>query len=128
MPRQGKGRGSAGRPAPSGPPIRFVRTALCTCAVEINPTSRQRRSRMQFLLAVAIWMLAGVPTLSLGAPVRSESVLVRAVIDGDTIDVATIGRVRLLGIDAPEIGRGFDTSAPFAREARTRLAAIVLHR
>src|SRR4051812_41165031 len=60
--------------------------------------------------------------------IRSEAVLVRRVVDGDTIDVATIGRVRLLGIDAPEIGRGFDTSAPFAREARTRLAAIVLHR
>ena len=36
---------------------------------------------------------------------RSDPVLVRAVIDGDTIDVATVGRVRLLGIDAPEIGR-----------------------
>jgi endonuclease YncB( thermonuclease family) len=59
---------------------------------------------------------------------RSEAVLVRRVVDGDTIDVATFGRVRLLGIDAPEIGRGYDTSAPFAREAQTRLAAIVLHR
>jgi len=59
---------------------------------------------------------------------RSDAVLVRRVVDGDTIDVATFGRVRLLGIDAPEIGRGYDTSAPFAREARTRLAAIVLHR
>ena len=36
--------------------------------------------------------------------------------------------MRLLGIDAPEIGRGFDTSAPFAREARDRLSALVLHR
>jgi len=59
---------------------------------------------------------------------RSEAVLVRAVVDGDTIDVATIGRVRLLGIDAPEIGRGFDTSAPFAREARARLTSLILHR
>jgi micrococcal nuclease len=59
---------------------------------------------------------------------RSEPVLVRAVVDGDTIDVATVGRVRLLGIDAPEIGRGFDTSAPFAREARTRLSSLLLHR
>ena len=59
---------------------------------------------------------------------RSESVLVRFVIDGDTIDVATVGRVRLLGIDAPEIGRGFDTPAPFGREARERLTALVLHR
>src|SRR5947208_16944997 len=59
---------------------------------------------------------------------RSDPVLVRAVIDGDTIDVATLGRVRLLGIDAPEIGRGFDTAAPFGREARDRLTTLVLHR
>jgi endonuclease YncB( thermonuclease family) len=60
--------------------------------------------------------------------VRSDPLLVRAVIDGDTIDVATVGRVRLLGIDAPEIGRVFDTSSPFAREARDRLTSLVLRR
>lgn len=59
---------------------------------------------------------------------RSDPVLVRSVIDGDTIDVATIGRVRLLGIDAPELGRGFETNAPFGREARDRLTSLLLHR
>ena len=69
-------------------------------------------------------------TATLAAPPRDRSalVLVRAVIDGDTIDVATFGRVRLLGIDAPEIGRVFDTSAPFAYAARDKLASLVLHR
>ncbi len=60
--------------------------------------------------------------------VRSDPLLVRTVVDGDTLDVATLGRVRLLGIDAPELGRGYDTAAPFAREARDRLTALVLHR
>ena len=59
---------------------------------------------------------------------RSDPVLVRSVIDGDTLDVATIGRVRLLGIDAPELGRGFETTAPFGREARDRLTSLLLHR
>jgi micrococcal nuclease len=77
-----------------------------------------------FVSAAAVFQL---PSFNAHAT-RSDAVLVRGVVDGDTIDVATIGRVRLLGIDAPEIGRGFDTSAPFAGEARTRLAAIVLHR
>jgi endonuclease YncB( thermonuclease family) len=63
-----------------------------------------------------------------GPPGRSESVLVTAVFDGDTIRVTTYGRVRLLGIDAPEVGRGFDSAAPFGREARDRLTALVLHR
>jgi endonuclease YncB( thermonuclease family) len=36
--------------------------------------------------------------------------------------------VRLIGIDAPDIGRGLATSAPFAMEARTRLTDLLLHR
>ena len=77
-------------------------------------------------LAAAAAILHPFPLAA--AVVRSDPVLVRAVIDGDTIDVATIGRVRLLGVDAPEIGRGFDTAAPFGREARDRLSALVLRR
>ena len=84
---------------------------------------------MQFLLTSLVAAVAAVQTFSSHSPIkRSDPVLVRAVIDGDTIDVTTFGRVRLLGIDAPEIGRGFDTAAPFSREARERLASLVLHR
>jgi micrococcal nuclease len=84
---------------------------------------------MQILLVAAAAAAAVFQTPSAHGPVtRSESVLVRFVIDGDTIDVATVGRVRLLGIDAPEVGRGFDTPAPFGREARARLSALLLHR
>jgi endonuclease YncB( thermonuclease family) len=42
--------------------------------------------------------------------------------------VSNVGRVRLLGIDAPEIGRGLETSAPFGREARDRLTALLINR
>jgi endonuclease YncB( thermonuclease family) len=84
---------------------------------------------MQFLLTLLVAAVAAAPTFSLNLQVkRSEPVLVRAVIDGDTIDVTTLGRVRLLGIDAPEIGRAFDTEAPFGRAARDRLISLVLHR
>ena len=84
---------------------------------------------MQFLLTSLVAAAAAVQTFSSHSPIkRSDPVLVRAVVDGDTIDVTTFGRVRLLGIDAPEIGRGFDTSAPFSREARDRLISLVLHR
>jgi endonuclease YncB( thermonuclease family) len=62
------------------------------------------------------------------APSSSGAVLVTAVFDGDTIDVASVGHVRLLGIDAPEISHGFDTAAPFSNEARLRLSALVLRR
>jgi len=84
---------------------------------------------MQILIVAAAAAAAVFQTPSAhGRITRPESVLVRFVIDGDTIDVATVGRVRLLGIDAPEIGRGFDTPAPFGREARARLTALVWRR
>jgi micrococcal nuclease len=84
---------------------------------------------MQFLQTLLVSVTAVFQTLpSPPRLTRSDALLVRAVVDGDTIDVATIGRVRLLGIDAPEIGRGFDTAAPFAREARARLTALILRR
>jgi endonuclease YncB( thermonuclease family) len=84
---------------------------------------------MQILITLALWSVAAIQTPASAARItRSDPVLVRAVIDGDTIDVAAIGRVRLLGIDAPKIGRGDDTSAPFGREARERLTSLLLHR
>jgi endonuclease YncB( thermonuclease family) len=61
-------------------------------------------------------------------PPRAEPALVRYVVDGDTIDVAGLGRVRLLGIDAPEIGRQGDSSEPFADAARDRLSSLLARR
>jgi endonuclease YncB( thermonuclease family) len=81
---------------------------------------------MKCLLTLAIMIVAELHTAS--AAVRSDPVLVRRVFDGDTIDAVGVGRVRLLGIDAPEVGHGFDNDAPFGREARDRLASLVLGR
>ena len=83
---------------------------------------------MQILITLVAAAVAAASTAAPPDVKRSDPVLVRAVLDGDTIDVAAFGRVRLLGIDAPEIGRSFDTSAPFGREARDRLMRLVLHR
>jgi micrococcal nuclease len=62
------------------------------------------------------------------APRWDQRYAVRYAVDGDTLDVSAVGRVRLLGIDAPEAGTGFDTPAPFAREAHERLASLVTMR
>jgi endonuclease YncB( thermonuclease family) len=70
---------------------------------------------MQFLLALALATIAATPTS--GALQRSDPLVVRAVTGADTIEVATVGRVRLLGL-----------TAPFGRDARDRLASLVLHR
>lgn len=81
---------------------------------------------MQFLLALVVSGVAVAPSST--ALKRSESLLVRAVLSGDTIDVVTIGHVHLLGIEAPSMGRRPEVAAPFGREARDKLAALVLNR
>jgi endonuclease YncB( thermonuclease family) len=68
---------------------------------------------MQFLLTLLVAAVAATQTS--GSPQRSDPVLVRRVIDGTTIEVAAFGRVRLLGL-----------TAPFGRDARDRLEALVL--
>jgi micrococcal nuclease len=62
------------------------------------------------------------------APDPHQHYPVTFAVDGDTLQIAAVGRVRLLGIDAPELAYGFDTAAPFARQARDRLAALVVGR
>jgi len=81
---------------------------------------------MHMLRTLALTAIAVFQTAH--APAHTDPVLVRIVLDGDTIDVATVGRVRLLGIDAPEIGHRFDTTAPFGREAKERLTSLIAHR
>jgi endonuclease YncB( thermonuclease family) len=70
---------------------------------------------MQFLPALVV--VAVAVTQTFGSLQRSDPVLVRRVIDGATIDVQSLGRVRLLGL-----------TDPFGRDARDRLASLVLQR
>jgi endonuclease YncB( thermonuclease family) len=84
---------------------------------------------MQILITLAATAVAVVQTSSLPAStIRSPMLLVRAVASGDTIDVATIGHVRLAGISVEDPGRGVGPSGSPGREARDRLAQLVLHR
>jgi micrococcal nuclease len=84
---------------------------------------------MQILRTFLVPALAAVAALQGSrTPTRSDPVLVTAVFDGATINIAAVGRVRLLGIEAPKRGHALDATAPFARDAKTRLTALVLHR
>jgi micrococcal nuclease len=84
---------------------------------------------MQFLIALLAVSLAENPVLTTSTRVvRSDPVLVRSVLDGDTLSVVGVGTVRLLGIDAPEVSHGLDSAEPFGREAKERLASLVLNR
>lgn len=58
-------------------------------------------------------------------PQQAQQVVVRQVVDGDTLRLVDGRSVRLIGINAPEIGRKGRTSEPYAEAARRRLQALV---
>ena len=90
---------------------------------DIHRLAHSHRRLIALLLST---VLAGIsPAL---AQRRSASVLVRRVIDGDTIEIMSVGRVQLLGVDAPDIGKRPGTSAPFARDAQQRLEGLLANR
>lgn len=81
---------------------------------------------MQFLRVVSLVGLAAIASpQQMTGP---EVVGVRSVVDGNTIDVANYGRVRLAGIHAPRLGRRGVAGEPFAEDARRRLDGLVARR
>lgn len=78
---------------------------------------------------IVVCVAAAVPAAAQQSRIRpGDTYAVRYVLDGDTLEVGGVGRVRLLGIDAPELGSAFETPAPFAREARDHLASLAVAR
>lgn len=55
----------------------------------------------------------------------ADSSEIRHVIDGDTVVMANGRHARLIGINAPELGKDGAPDQPLAREARSRLKSLV---
>ncbi len=55
----------------------------------------------------------------------ADSGEIRYVIDGDTVVMANGRHARLIGINAPELGKNGAPDQPLAREARSRLTSLV---
>ena len=70
-----------------------------------------------------IWQLPALALCPL--PEQPQPVAVRQVVDGDTLRLTDGRSVRMIGINAPEIGRKGRTSEPYAEAARRRLQALV---
>lgn len=70
------------------------------------------------LLGLMFGVLAG-PALA------AEKVLVKRVIDGDTLMLADGRRVRLIGVDAPEIDCPYRTAEPWGYESKAYLRDLV---
>lgn len=71
----------------------------------------------------AIWLSPAQAFCPL--PGKAQQVAVRQVVDGDTLRLADGHSVRMIGINAPEIGRKGRASEPYAEAAKRRLQALV---
>lgn len=98
-------------------------------------TSLRRAAAAVVAIAAVTVLLAACDVLTVTVPrpsVSSSTVRVVAVVDGDTIDVRDARgdqeRVRLIGLDAPEIARDGSSSDCYAQEARDELDALLYGR
>lgn len=73
----------------------------------------------------AIWGSFAQAEVRCAPPGLLQQATVRHVVDGDTLRLTDGRSVRLIGINAPEIGRRGHPSEPFADAARQRLRALV---
>src|SRR5258705_10953639 len=99
----------------------------CDCTSQTHMSQHLRNSRFSSRWVAAFCVVLS-SALHAHGQTRSPAYLVRRVIDGDTIDLTALGRVSLLGIDAPELDRDPERSTPLAREAQQRLSGLLLNR
>lgn len=71
----------------------------------------------------AIWLSAAQAFCP--APAGLASVSVQRVVDGDTLRLSDGRNVRMIGLNAPELGKQGRSDEPFAVAARKRLQALV---
>ncbi|WP_288491978.1 thermonuclease family protein [uncultured Pseudomonas sp.] len=72
--------------------------------------------------------LTGAPAaLAAACPLLpgGQEVMVRQVVDGDTLRLVDGRSVRLIGVNAPELGKSGGTAQPYAEAARRRLQELV---
>lgn len=87
-----------------------------------SPFVRLRRRVFLLLLLVSLGSPSSAAVCAASAPARWAAV--ERVIDGDTLVLRGRERVRLIGIDAPEMGHDGRRPEPYAREARAALVDL----
>jgi endonuclease YncB( thermonuclease family) len=58
-------------------------------------------------------------------PSKKKRVKVKAVLDGDTIDAETVGRLRIMGVNTPEVAHRFSAAQPGSTEAQAALQELL---
>jgi len=88
---------------------------------------RNPGNRIQSLFLLGLLCLATFPTQAgtLSVIGQSRWVQVAAVFDGDTFRTSSGEKIRLLGINTPEIAHGNQAAQSYGREAKRRLTALI---
>lgn len=73
---------------------------------------------------IAVWPAASAQA-ACQPPAALEPVVVAAVVDGDTVRLADGRRIRLVGVNTPELGHGRRPDEPLAEAARAALDAML---
>jgi micrococcal nuclease len=102
------------------PPVASTSSAASTAVKAHRP-----RSRGSTLSACAFLLLSFGARAACPLPPGAESVRVAYVIDGDTVALTGGQHVRLIGINAPEIGHDGAPDMPYARAAKDALQHAV---
>ncbi|SDT01568.1 nuclease homologue [Halopseudomonas xinjiangensis] len=86
----------------------------------------ETRKALQWSAFFVVWLFTGLAQADACRMPEDDAVRVhsRTVFDGDTLELTDGRRVRLIGINAPEIGREGKASEPFARAAEQRLQQL----
>ena len=85
----------------------------------------ETRKALRWSAFFIAWLFVGLAQAdACRMPADAVRVQARTVFDGDTLELTDGRRVRLIGINAPEIGRQGKPSEPFARAAEARLQAL----
>jgi len=76
-------------------------------------------------LATLLYLLTLTAAADCSSPRYDERVAVKRVIDGDTLQLTDGRRLRLIGINTPELGNRGQPSEPLAEQARQKLQTLV---
>ena len=100
-----------------------------TASKAINPQSRntrQPRLNAWLLLCLCTLFIYTGEAAPLAAPGQSRWVEVKQIFDGDTFRTRSGERIRLLGINAPEVAHHHQAAQPYAQAASRLLRQLIL--
>jgi len=103
-------------------------SVLKVCAGRgIDPRLPRLMKKVLAASALLFALVSGTATATQScAPIRiDQQAIVASVVDGDTVRLDNGDAVRLIGINAPEIGRDGKPSEPFSRKSQRRLRALL---